>query len=47
MIFRTNRRTGERQAAHITIKFTPLERLRDLLTSAGLAVDASLWHASP
>ena len=38
-VFRTNRRTGNRQAAHITIKFTPLARLRDLLTSAGLAVE--------
>jgi hypothetical protein len=37
-IFRTNRRTGVRQSAHITIKFTPLERLRGLLTNAGFEI---------
>jgi SAM-dependent methyltransferase len=37
-VFRTNRRTGVRHAAHITIKFTPLERLRDLLTDAGFEI---------
>ncbi|HEY7688866.1 MAG TPA: class I SAM-dependent methyltransferase [Dongiaceae bacterium] len=37
-IFRTNRRTGARQSAHITIKFTPLERLRGLLTNAGFEI---------
>jgi SAM-dependent methyltransferase len=38
-IVRTNRSTGERQIANITIKFTPLARLRDLLTSAGFSVE--------
>jgi 2-polyprenyl-3-methyl-5-hydroxy-6-metoxy-1,4-benzoquinol methylase len=37
--FHTNRRTGERQAAHITIKFTPLARLRELLAAAGFSIE--------
>ena len=37
-IFRTNRRTRERTDAHITIKFTPLDRLRHLMTAAGFDV---------
>lgn len=38
-IFRTIRRTGERQTAHITIKFTSLERLRVLLSAAGFSIE--------
>jgi 2-polyprenyl-3-methyl-5-hydroxy-6-metoxy-1,4-benzoquinol methylase len=38
-IVRTIRRTGERRTAHITIKFTSLERLRELLTSAGFSIE--------
>jgi SAM-dependent methyltransferase len=38
-IFRTNQRTGARETAHITIKFTPLARLRELLSAAGFAAE--------
>ena len=37
-VFRTNRGTGERQAAHITIKFTPLALLQELMAQAGFDV---------
>jgi SAM-dependent methyltransferase len=38
-IVRTNRRTGGRETAHITIKFTPLTHLREVLPAAGFAVE--------
>ena len=38
-VFRTNRRSGERTFAHITIKFTSLERLRQLLADSGFGIE--------
>jgi len=38
-IFRTSQKTGSRQAAHITIKFTPLPVLSGLMEKAGFDIE--------